>query len=239
MVWIHGGAFTFGSGNSFLYGPDFLVAEGVVLVTLNYRLGPLGFLSVGSDAPGNVGLKDQVLALKWVQENIAAFGGDPKQVTVFGESAGGASVQYLLISPMAAGLFNRAISQSGSALNPWALAEHPKDRAFRLGHVLGIQTNNTDELIEYLRRLPAKALIDGATKTLTVDDARKNIGLPFVPSIEETWTSPSWEGNSIGLQEEPFLTEHPLEILRTKNFNKVPYIIGYNTHEAMLFMRSM
>lgn len=88
----------FGSGNTFLYGPDYIVQEGVILVTFNYRLGPIGFLSVGGDAPGNAGLKDQVLALKWVRDNIAAFGGNPNDVTIFGQSAGGASVHYLMVS---------------------------------------------------------------------------------------------------------------------------------------------
>lgn len=93
MVWIHGGAFILGSGDDAMYGPDYFVTEDVVYVTLNYRLGILGFLSTGDrHAPGNYGMKDMVLALKWIKANIVHFGGDPDNITVFGESAGGVSV---------------------------------------------------------------------------------------------------------------------------------------------------
>lgn len=148
MFWIHGGGFQFGSGNSFLYGPDYLIDEGVVLVTINYRLGALGFLSADvPEAPGNAGLKDQVLALKWVKDNIKEFGGNPDKVTIFGQSAGAASVHYLMLSPMAKGLFHGAIAQSGVALNPWAFTENTKNRAFKLGSVLGLETNDTQKLV--------------------------------------------------------------------------------------------
>lgn len=140
--------FQFGSGNSFLYGPDYLVDENVVLVTINYRLGPLGFLNLETpEASGNAGLKDVVLALRWVKDNIKEFGGDPDRVTIFGQSAGGATVHYLMLSPMSKGLFHGAIAQSGSALNPWAFTETPRDRAFRLGKALGFETNNTQSLV--------------------------------------------------------------------------------------------
>ena len=102
MVWIHGGAFNTGSSN--IYGAEFLLDRDIVLVTINYRLGIFGFFSTAdSVAPGNFGLKDQVLALKWIQENIKAFGGDPKKVTLFGESAGGASVSLHALSDLSTG----------------------------------------------------------------------------------------------------------------------------------------
>lgn len=123
MVWIHGGAFIEGSGNDDWYGPDYLLRKDVVLVTVNYRLGifgksgiktcstkinllffSIGFLNLDDEvAPGNQGLKDMVLALKWVRENIGHFGGDADNVTIFGESAGGAAIHYLTISPLAKG----------------------------------------------------------------------------------------------------------------------------------------
>lgn len=110
------------SGSSNPYGPDFLVNNDVIVVTINYRLGPFGFLSLGmAEYSGNMGLKDQLLALKWVNENIEQFGGDKDEVTIFGESAGGASTHYLLLAPAARGLFRRANPISGCALNYWAL----------------------------------------------------------------------------------------------------------------------
>src|SRR5690554_6971518 len=113
MVWIHGGAFIYGSGGA-SYDPRHLVERGVVVVTLNYRLGALGFLPHAALGNANFGLQDQQLALRWVQENIAAFDGDPDNVTIFGESAGGHSVMSQIASPAAEGLFHKAIIQSGA-----------------------------------------------------------------------------------------------------------------------------
>ncbi|KAM7363426.1 esterase B1 isoform 2-T2 [Cochliomyia hominivorax] len=238
MVWLHGGGYSFGSGNTFLYGPDYLVAENIVLVTLNYRLGPLGFLTAGPDAPGNQGLKDQILALKWVRDNIAAFGGDPKQVTIFGESAGASSVQMLLLSPLAKGLFHRAISESGSALNPWSMGENSMTRAARLAANLGyVGANNTEDILEFLRRAPAMKLVEAAPTTLTDEDFRNNIGLPFVPVVEGYWNK---EGEKNVYYEAPFITESPPELYKKHKFHKnIPYMTGYNTHEAMLFIRRL
>ena len=119
MVWIHGGGFEMGSGSSPMYHGEEFAKSGVVLVTVNYRLGALGFLELGHLDPayagsGNVGLLDQVAALEWVQNHIAGFGGDPQNVTIFGESAGAMSVSLLLASPPAKGLFHKAIAQSGA-----------------------------------------------------------------------------------------------------------------------------
>ncbi|KAL0099086.1 hypothetical protein PUN28_020261 [Cardiocondyla obscurior] len=104
MIWFHGGGWLAGAGHSEYYGPKFLLDHDLVLVTLNYRLGPLGFLSTEDlECPGNYGLKDQLQAMRWVQENIVYFNGDPNRVTLFGESAGGASVHYHMVSPLSAG----------------------------------------------------------------------------------------------------------------------------------------
>src|SRR5262249_7006534 len=125
MVWIHGGAHRFGSGALSIYDGRAFARDGVVLVTINYRLGLLGYFghpaltaAAKSGEPlGNYGTMDQIAALKWVQQNIVAFGGDPANVTVFGESAGGASTLYLLATPSAKGLFAKAIVESGGG---WA-----------------------------------------------------------------------------------------------------------------------
>jgi para-nitrobenzyl esterase len=121
MVWIHGGAFVIGAGSQGLYNGRHLAARDVVVVTINYRLGVFGFLNLADATEGKApgtgveGIADQILALEWVKRNIAAFGGDPENVTVFGESAGAMSVAALMSSPPAHGLFHKAISQSGAA----------------------------------------------------------------------------------------------------------------------------
>jgi para-nitrobenzyl esterase len=125
MVWIHGGAFTRGSGSTSIYDGEMLAQKGVVVVTINYRLGVFGFfahpeLTKESDrnSSGNYGILDQIAALEWVQRNITAFGGDPKRVTIFGESAGSWAVNALVASPLAKGLFQRAIGESGANFAP-------------------------------------------------------------------------------------------------------------------------
>ena len=114
MVWFHGGGLTTGSGSPEEYGPKYWMDDGsVVLVSINYRLNVFGFFSLGNDeVPGNQGLRDQQLALSWIKDNIAGFGGDPELVTIFGQSAGSYSVYQQVLSPRARGLFKRAIGQS-------------------------------------------------------------------------------------------------------------------------------
>ncbi|PZC80786.1 hypothetical protein B5X24_HaOG200160 [Helicoverpa armigera] len=228
MVWIHGGAFAMGSGNAFLYGPDHLVGAGVVLVTLNYRLGALGFLSLENDeVSGNMGLKDQVMALKWVRDNIEAFGGDPGRVTIFGESAGAASVHLHMLSPASQGLFHAAIAQSGVAIAPWALAQEPRARAFELGRELGIDTNNTAELLGYLRATPSELLVKAGARLSSAPgksaDMQSTVALPFLPTLEP-------EGG------DAFLTRPPAETLPGAD---VPFLTGYNAQEGIILFRRL
>jgi para-nitrobenzyl esterase len=125
MVWFHGGAYTIGSSSLPIFNGEALAKRGVVLVAINYRLGVLGFLAhpeLSAESPhgasGNYGILDQIAALRWVRDNIAAFGGDPRRVTIFGQSAGSTSVNTLMASPLAHGLFHRAIAQSGGLMGP-------------------------------------------------------------------------------------------------------------------------
>uniref|UniRef100_A0A2S2Q2U0 Carboxylic ester hydrolase n=1 Tax=Sipha flava TaxID=143950 RepID=A0A2S2Q2U0_9HEMI len=156
IVYLHGEAFQYGSGIG--HTPHYLLEGGddVVFVTINYRLGPLGFASTGDDIlPGNNGLKDQVAALKWVQRNIAAFGGNPGAVMLAGTSAGGVSVHYHLVSPMSLGLFNRAIASSGSAYCPWGYTENVVQKTKQLAEYLGCPTYYSKDTVKCLRSRPA------------------------------------------------------------------------------------
>lgn len=170
MFWIHGGGFYAGSGNSDTYGPEFLIERDVVLVTINYRVGVLGFLKLDDpslEVPGNAGLKDIVLALQWVKKNIKNFFGDPDNVTIFGESAGSAAVQYLLVSPLAKGLFHKAIMQSGSIFNPWAGGYHKSDSYAK---ALNQKTTEEKEIFKSLQELSAEELLEFQGKLNDVSD---------------------------------------------------------------------
>ncbi|XP_030749181.1 acetylcholinesterase-like isoform X2 [Sitophilus oryzae] len=172
MFFIHGGGFVEGAGILEVgVGPQFFMEYGVIMIAINYRLGPFGFLSTGdSIIPGNAGMKDQLLALQWVQRNIKYFGGDPEKVTIFGQSAGAASVSYLLLSPLSEGLFRAAILESGSALSPWAYQRDQVEISYRTAGILNSDFNtnnrNSTQLLEYLQSVTGKE-IDGASKNLT------------------------------------------------------------------------
>lgn len=160
MVWIHGGSFKLGSISNYLYGPEFLVHENIVLVKIQYRLNILGFLSLQNDdvgVSGNAGLKDQVMALKWVQKNIENFGGDPNQVTIFGESAGGASTHLLYLSPMAQGLFHRVIAQSGCGLDPWVFSKIVPHKNYY--EMVDCDKDDLNDVLECLQKVPADELV--------------------------------------------------------------------------------
>ncbi len=175
MVWIYGGGFTSGSGSTPNYDGEALARKGVVMVTFNYRLGPFGFfahpeLTKESDrrASGNYGMMDQVAALQWVQKNIAAFGGDPKKVTVFGESAGSIAVADLLASPQTKGLFIRAIGESGA----WMGLSISSSRTLADAEQAGVKAAEAlgAKSLAGLRQVPADALQKTARSTGVITD---------------------------------------------------------------------
>uniref|UniRef100_A0A8D8SWB2 Carboxylic ester hydrolase n=1 Tax=Cacopsylla melanoneura TaxID=428564 RepID=A0A8D8SWB2_9HEMI len=169
MVYIHGGAFKAGSGG--IFRAKFLMDRNIVFVTINYRLGILGFLSFLDDVIfGNFGLRDQIFALKWIQNNIAQFGGDSNRVTIFGGSAGAASVDYLVISPLAKGLFHNAIIQGGTATSPWAFVPQPiaLQRAEAVSTLVGCPSRPTAEALKCLRNVSCEVLVQAADKFLEI-----------------------------------------------------------------------
>ena len=163
MVYFHGGAFIMGGGHSFFFGPGYLLEQNVVLVTFNYRLGPLGWLATqDSTAAGNQGLLDQVMVLQWVKNNIEKFGGDPDKVTIFGEDAGAASVTLMAMSPLAQGLFHRAIALSGNALCDQYLQTKPDEASRELATRLECTTDSGKDIINCLKRKSQQEIITAA-----------------------------------------------------------------------------
>ncbi|XP_038237515.1 neuroligin-4, X-linked isoform X2 [Dermochelys coriacea] len=159
MVYIHGGSYMEGTGN--MIDGSILASYGnVIVVTLNYRLGVLGFLSTGDQAAkGNYGLLDQIQALRWIEENIGSFGGDPKRVTIFGSGAGASCVSLLTLSHYSEGLFQKAIIQSGTALSSWAVNYQPAKYTRILADKVGCDMLDTTDLVECLRNKNYKELI--------------------------------------------------------------------------------
>ena len=154
MVWFFGTAFTMGSSREDFFGPERFMNTGeVVLVTANYRLGPFGFLNLGTEScPGNQGLWDQVQALKWVNENISAFGGDPDNVTLVGHGSGSVCASYHLISKQSVGLFSKIILMSGNLVTPgfW-LHNDPVEVGKTFAKELGIDQEDPDSIFEELQ----------------------------------------------------------------------------------------
>ncbi|QFS91618.1 Para-nitrobenzyl esterase [Mycobacterium sp. THAF192] len=213
MVWIPGGAFVYGAGQFQLYNGSRLAANGnVVVVNLTYRIGVFGGFELGDLGEGfddNLALRDQIAALRWVRDNIAAFGGDPQRVTVFGESAGGTSVLALLASPAARGLIHRAIAQS-PALPLIADRELRAQRAHAFLARLGVPVDRVKELPQRrLRRAAGMVQLESAATTPTLA-----YGLTHGTDL---------------------LPRHPIDAARDGQVTRVPLIIGTNSHEASMF----
>ncbi|XP_046639318.1 venom carboxylesterase-6-like isoform X1 [Daphnia pulicaria] len=228
MVWIHGGGFSAGSGNfeTDFYGPGKILDRDVVLVTINYRVGPFGFLSTeDKEAPGNYGLLDQTLAIKWVKDHIANFGGNPDSITIFGESAGGASVQFQVLSPHSKGLFHRAISQSGAPGCPWAIQKSVGEYTRLLAEDLNCPTSNSRELLACLRNMEAAKILEFKRK-LVIPIALSLVPVAFGPRIDSE-------------RDSPFLPDDPEVLVSRKQFNQVPMIVGLTKDEGSLFSASL
>ena len=219
MVWIHGGAYIAGSGSTSAYHGDRLARRGVVVVTINYRVGALGFLAhpeLSAESPGrasgNYGLLDQIAALRWVRDNIATFGGDPGNVTIFGESAGGGSVMLLTVSPLARGLFHKAISESGAALPPQPRGfERPNAtvtlaQAERAGAAFARQLGAAS--LSELRELPAERIV--AAQSFAV-------GWPIADG--------------------PVVPGDVTALYRAGRQTNVPFLLGWNEDEGIAFVR--
>jgi len=224
MVWIHGGSHQAGAGSEDLYQSNALVENGVVLVTINYRLGALGYLAhpaltEEAGTSGNYGLLDQVAALRWVRDNIRSFGGDPDNVTIFGESAGAQSVSELMATPLADGLYQKAIMESGSssynsiyrteAPIPGALSAEAAGEEF-LSVFAGKAATAAD-----LRAIPAASII---TRT----EQRPDLVRYFLPNVDGVVLK-----QTIGTA------------IRTGDAPKVPVLAGYNADEGSLFYHSI
>ncbi|XP_015980247.2 acetylcholinesterase isoform X2 [Rousettus aegyptiacus] len=225
LVWIYGGGFYSGASSLDVYDGRFLAqAEGTVLVSMNYRVGAFGFLALpGSrEAPGNVGLLDQRLALQWVQENVAAFGGDPMSVTLFGESAGAASVGMHLLSPPSRGLFHRAVLQSGAPNGPWATVGmgEARRRATLLARLVGCPPggagSNDTELVACLRTRPAQDLVDHEWHVLPQESVFR---FSFVPVVDGD-----------------FLSDTPEALINTGDFHNLQVLVGVVKDEGSYFL---
>nr|AMB19660.1 antennal esterase CXE3 [Cydia pomonella] len=224
MFWIHGGGFLSGSGNTSYYGPDFLVNQNVVLVTINYRLAVVGFLCLHTkEVPGNAGMKDQVAALRWVKNNIRNFGGDPDNVTIFGESAGAGSVTYHLVSPMSKGLFKRAIAQSGTNLSHWARAFEPRLRAEAIARSLGKNTKDDKELYEFFKSLPIEKLTNPFAPLTVEEEAGLRINITLAVADEKEFDGV-----------ERFFYGDVYERLHNGIHEGVELMMGYTTDEGII-----
>jgi len=222
MVFIHGGGFVAGSSNLAFYDGERLSREGVVVVTINYRLGPLGFLALPTlgTGNGNFGLLDQQRALEWVRDNAKAFGGDPSNVTIFGESAGGISVCLHLVAPSSKGLFHRAISESGTCSlvnvptkDPGtpSVEDSAEELGLRFAKSLGCDTG---DVVTCLRGKSADDIVAKSSSTLDLTKP----GVAFGPSVDLA-----------------FLPENPRTRLSKGPANDVPYMVGTNADEGTIF----
>ncbi|KAK9883515.1 hypothetical protein WA026_001691 [Henosepilachna vigintioctopunctata] len=217
IIAIHPGGFIGGTGRSNWSGPKYLMNQDIVLVTFNYRLGILGFLSTGDkEVPGNNGLRDQVEAIKWVKQNIECFGGDSNSITLFGASDAGGSVSLHLVSPLTKGLFHKAIVSSTSTMGQFPLGSNQMDLVKKLAKILECPELNTNYIVRCLKEKSAVELVQSVNK---YHEFGNFAGLLWKPVIEEDFG------------QERFLTDHPTNLVLERKFHKVPVISGIVSYE--------
>ena len=206
-----------------LYGPQVLLDREVILVGVNYRLGALGFLSLETEeAPGNLGLHDQFLALSWVRDNIAQFGGDPDNVTLMGESAGAMSATCHMMSPMSKGLFHRVLALSGSQASSIMHNDRsPRCYALSLATKLGYSEDLNDNfsLLTFLQSQPAVKIIKASMMFMDWDYASP---MPWKPTLD-------------AFSSKPFLPLSFTEAVKQESFSRVPVMFGLCKDEGLIF----
>jgi para-nitrobenzyl esterase len=219
LVWIYGGGFSFGSTSEPVYNGENLAKKGVILVSIAYRVGPLGFLAhpeLSAENPkhgsGNYGLLDMIAGLQWIQKNIAAFGGDPDKVTIFGESAGGIAVSMLCASPLAKGLFKGAISQSGGSFGPSRPTTFPGENLKRL-------RDAENEGVAFAKNAGANSIAE--LRKIEADKLPGGWGMGSAWPIIDGYVIPD--------------DQH--KMYEAGNYNDVPILIGYNSDEGASFSR--
>ena len=217
LVWIYGGGFSFGSTSTPVHNGEHLARKGVVLVSINYRVGPLGFLAhpeLSSESPhhvsGNYGLLDMIAGLQWVKQNIAAFGGDPDKVTIFGESAGGIAVSMLCASPEAKGLFHGAISQSGGSFGPARVTTYP-------GENMRLLADAEQSGVAYAKKAGVTSIAE--LRKLAPDKLPAGWGSGAAWPIVDGWVVP----------------DDQYKLYSAGRYNDTPILVGYNSDEGASF----
>ncbi|VEN54609.1 unnamed protein product [Callosobruchus maculatus] len=224
LIWIYGGGYMSGTATLDIYNSDIIAATSdVIVASMQYRVGSFGFLYLNKyfprgseEAPGNMGMWDQILAIKWIKENAAAFGGDPELITLFGESAGGGSVSIHLISPVTKGLARRGILQSGTMNAPWSYMTG--ERAEQIGRIL-VQDCGCN--VSELETAPQRVMdcmrgVDAKTISLQQWNSYSGIlGFPSTPTID-------------GI----LLTKHPMDMLAEGDYEDMEILLGSNQDEG-------
>jgi para-nitrobenzyl esterase len=218
LVWIHGGGFSAGAASELLFEGEMLAKKGVVLVCIAYRLGQLGFLAhpeLSAESPthvsGNYGLLDMIAGLKWIQKNIAAMGGDPKKVTIFGESAGGIAVSMLCASPLAKGLFSGAICESGGSFGPTS-------KKTASGENMKLLKDAEEDGAAYLKNAGVASIAD--LRKLDYDKL------------------PAGRGMSWPVVDGYVIPDDQYKLYEAGKYNDIPVLIGYNSDEGASFSRT-